>query len=146
MKNTPYRILVVAAVVIVLAAAFALKARKRATRALPAAAAKNSGGETPANPAFREKALPKVIDLGRGMCIPCKMMKPILDELAKAYAGRATIEIIDIGEHPEQAERFRIRMIPTQIFINVEGKEVFRHEGFMPKEAIEAKLKEMGVK
>ena len=144
MKNTSYRVLVVATVAILVAAAVALKARKRA--ACASAAAENSSGETLANSTPKGKALPQVIDLGRGVCIPCKMMKPILDQLAKKYEGRAAIEIIDIGEHPEQAEKYGIRMIPTQVFINAEGKEVLRHEGFMPKEEVEAKLKEMGVK
>ena len=90
-------------------------------------------------------SLPKVLDFGRGQCIPCKMMAPILKELQAEYKGRAIIEIIDIGDHPAQADKYSIQLIPTQVFIDSTGKEVFRHEGFMPKEDIVAKLKEMGV-
>ncbi|MGQ9731610.1 MAG: thioredoxin family protein [Candidatus Zipacnadales bacterium] len=88
---------------------------------------------------------PAVIDLGMGKCIPCKQMKPILDELKDEYAGRCRIEIIDIGEHPAQADKYGIMLIPTQIFFDKKGKEVYRHEGFMSKADIVAKLKEMGI-
>lgn len=88
---------------------------------------------------------PVVADFGRGMCIPCKMMKPILDDLKEDYAGRAEILIIEIDEFPAVTQRVGIRAIPTQIFYDGQGKEVFRHQGFMPREDIAAKLAEMGV-
>lgn len=92
-------------------------------------------------------SLPRVIDLGRGKCIPCKRMAPILKELADVYQGRAIIEVIDIGEPGgrEMASRYKVRMIPTQIFLDREGNEVWRHEGFLPREDIVQKLREMGV-
>lgn len=96
-----------------------------------------SAAETPQYPA--------VIDLGMGKCIPCKQMKPILDQLAQEYEGRCRIEIIDIGERPDQSDKYRVMLIPTQVFLDNNGNEVFRHEGFMPKEDIVAKLNEMGV-
>jgi thioredoxin 1 len=88
---------------------------------------------------------PALIDLGMGKCIPCKQMKPVLDELKGEYEGRCRIETIDIGERPEQADRYRVNLIPTQVFLDKDGKEVFRHEGFMPKADIVAKMREMGV-
>ncbi len=88
---------------------------------------------------------PAVIDLGMGKCIACKEMKPILEELAEEYRGRARIEIIDIGDHPDQADKYRVMLIPTQVFLDKDGDEVSRHEGFMPKEDIIAKLRDMGV-
>jgi thioredoxin 1 len=97
-----------------------------------------------AQPAQNGK-LPKVIDLGKGTCIPCKKMLPILTELQTEYKGRAVIEIIDLREQPEAAQVYNLRLIPTQIFFDSAGKEVWRHEGFLPKEAIIAKLKELGV-
>jgi thioredoxin 1 len=72
-------------------------------------------------------------------------MAPILAELSRTYAGRASIEIIDIGEHPEEAQRYEVRLIPTQIFLDAGGREVWRHEGFLPRAEIVAKLAEMGV-
>ncbi|MCD6416266.1 MAG: thioredoxin fold domain-containing protein [Planctomycetes bacterium] len=88
---------------------------------------------------------PVVADFGRGACIPCKMMKPILDALKQEYAGRAEIIIIDVDDYPAVTERVGIRTIPTQVFYGAQGEEVYRHQGFMPREAILQKLAEMGV-
>lgn len=88
---------------------------------------------------------PVVADLGRGTCIPCKMMKPILEELAEEYKGKAEILIMDIGEYPSLVKRCRVRIIPTRIFYDGSGKEVYRHEGFMPKEGIREELAKLGV-
>ena len=86
-----------------------------------------------------------MLDLGADKCIPCKMMAPIIEELQKEYAGRASIIFIDVWKHREQAERFGIRVIPTQIFYDKDGKEVSRHMGFLDKESIVATFKKLGV-
>ncbi|MGQ9603479.1 MAG: thioredoxin family protein [bacterium] len=91
------------------------------------------------------KKLPKMVDLGRDTCVPCKMMAPILEELKKEYEGKAMIEVIDLRHDMDAARRYRIRVIPTQIFFDAEGNEVWRHEGYMPKQQIVAKLAELGV-
>ncbi len=90
-------------------------------------------------------ALPQLVDLGAGKCIPCKQMKPILDELTRDYAGQFGVVFIDVWENREAGEKHGIRMIPTQIFYSAEGKELARHEGFMSKKDILAKWKELGV-
>jgi thioredoxin 1 len=89
--------------------------------------------------------LPMLVDLGKGTCIPCKKMKPILDELKTEYEGKAVVRIIDLRDEPKEAGRYGIRLIPTQIFFDAEGKEIYRHEGFLDKQAIKAKFAEMGV-
>ena len=89
--------------------------------------------------------LPKLLDLGAGKCIPCKMMAPILEELKKEYAGRMNVEFIDVWVNPDAAKPYGIEVIPTQIFYNADGKELFRHVGFFAKEDILAKWKELGV-
>ena len=86
-----------------------------------------------------------MIDLGAKKCIPCKMMAPILDKMEKVYKDKAAIVFIDVWEKREQASRFGIRGIPTQIFFDPDKKEVFRHMGFMSEKAIVAQLKKMGV-
>ena len=86
-----------------------------------------------------------MVDLGAKSCIPCKMMAPILEKLEKVYDGKAAIVFIDVWKHREQAKRFRIRAIPTQIFFNQQGKEIYRHVGFMSEKAIVKQLKKMGV-
>ena len=89
--------------------------------------------------------LPKLLDFGRGICIPCKKMAPILQELSEEYKGRVIIKIIEIDREKELTQNNRIRLIPTQIFFDSKNKEVFRHEGFMDKEAIKKIFQQMGV-
>ena len=86
-----------------------------------------------------------MVDLGAHKCIPCKMMAPIIEELQTEYAGRASIIFIDVWEHREQAQRFGIRGIPTQIFYDKHGKEIKRHVGFLDKKSIVAMFDELGV-
>ncbi len=89
---------------------------------------------------------PAVIDLGARTCIPCKKMAPILESLSREYNGRANILFIDVHKDSAAADRFRIRMIPTQIFFDAKGKEVSRHIGFMDKADILKELKSAGLK
>lgn len=91
------------------------------------------------------KNLPKLLDLGAGKCIPCKMMAPILDELKKDYKSKFLIEFIDVWKNEDAGKKHKIRMIPTQIFFDKDGKELFRHEGFYSKEDILNKWKELGI-
>jgi len=101
--------------------------------------------EPGAPPDVPVKNMVTMVDIGAKACIPCKMMAPILEKLEKDYKGRAAIVFIDVRKDPHQAERFDIRVIPTQIFYDKQGKEVLRHTGFMSEEAIVTQLKEMGV-
>jgi thioredoxin 1 len=89
--------------------------------------------------------LPKLVDLGAGKCIPCKMMAPILEALKKDFAGKLEVTFIDVWEKPEEAKKYGIQLIPTQIFYDASGKEQFRHEGFFSREDILGKFKELGV-
>nr|WP_319492564.1 thioredoxin family protein [uncultured Desulfobacter sp.] len=92
-----------------------------------------------------EKGKVTMVDLGAKKCIPCKMMAPIMEKLEKAYEGKAHIVFIDVWENRNQAPRFSIRAIPTQIFFNENGEEVWRHEGFLEEKTIVDRLTEMGV-
>ena len=92
-----------------------------------------------------KKPLPKLLDLGAGKCIPCKMMAPILEELKKEHAGKLEVEFIDVWKNPDAARQYGIEVIPTQIFYDTTGKELFRHIGFFAKKDVLAKWKELGV-
>lgn len=92
------------------------------------------------------KGMVTMVDLGAKRCIPCRMMAPILAKLEKQYRGEAAIVFLDVWEDDRPAYRFKIRGIPTQIFFDKEGKEVYRHSGFMSEQEIVAQLKKMGVK
>jgi thioredoxin 1 len=91
------------------------------------------------------KGMVTMIDLGAKKCVPCKMMAPILEKLEKKYHGKAAIVFIDVWEHNEAAKRFGIRAIPTQIFFDADGREIYRHTGFMDEEKIVHFLTTLGV-
>lgn len=89
---------------------------------------------------------PTVADFGARTCIPCKKMAPILETLSGEYRGKANVLFIDVHEDQAAAKKFRVQMIPTQIFFNAQGKEVKRHIGFMDKADILKELKVAGLK
>jgi thioredoxin 1 len=89
--------------------------------------------------------LPKLLDLGADKCIPCKKMAPILEELKAEYAGLLEVEFIDVWKDGGAGRKYGIQTIPTQIFYDASGKELFRHEGLFEKDEILAKWKELGV-
>jgi len=93
-----------------------------------------------------EVKVPMLLDLGAKKCIPCKMMAPILDELEKEYEGIFTVKFIDVWEKEGavEAEKYKIESIPTQIFFDENSKELWRHTGFISKEDIMKKWKELG--
>lgn len=89
--------------------------------------------------------LPRLVDLGSVSCIPCKMMAPILEDMKKEFAGRLSVEFIDVAVDRAAAAQYGIKLIPTQVFFDASGKEVFRHEGFFSREDILAAFREKGV-
>jgi thioredoxin 1 len=96
------------------------------------------------NTALAGDSLPVLIDLGADRCVPCKMMAPILEQLKKEYKGKFDIVFYDVWKDPAPAEKYGIRGIPTQIFLDETGKELYRHAGYFSKEQILGKWKELG--
>jgi len=92
-----------------------------------------------------EKGKPALVDLGSSTCIPCKEMVPVLAQVKKMYDGKVVVKFIDINEDPEETNKYEIKVIPTQIFLDKNGKEVFRHEGFFSTENIVKVFNDMGV-
>ncbi len=139
--KTPIKLLIVAIVAVLVVAALALRQKSassdKATASAPAA--------TAVSPAPSPQALPRLLDLGADKCIPCKMMAPILRELQQEYADVFTTEFVDVWKNPDAGNQYKIRVIPTQIFFDANGKELFRHEGFYGKDDILGKWKELGI-
>lgn len=96
--------------------------------------------EPPAKP----KVLPRMWDYGSENCIPCKTMKGILDPMIVDYRDKVDIRIINVYEEKELAQQARIQIIPTQIFYNPDGKELYRHVGVYTRDSIVGKFKELG--
>lgn len=89
---------------------------------------------------------PTLAEFGRGTCIPCKEMKPILENLAVEYQDRLNVSIVSVDEYRDITNYYRIMAIPTQIGFDSSGKEVFRHVGFWPKDQIVSQLSKLGIK
>lgn len=88
------------------------------------------------------------VELGSVNCIPCRMMQPVMQEVEKKYPGQVKVVFHDVWTDIGRAEgaKYRIRVIPTQVFLDKNGKEYFRHEGFFPFEEVDKILKQKGVK
>ena len=116
-----------------------------AAAATPAAVEASAAPTTASERALQGKALPRLVDLGAHSCIPCRMMAPILEELKRDYAEAFGTEFIDVWADPDAGKKHGISLIPTQIFYDAAGKELFRHEGFFGKDDILANWQELGV-
>jgi thioredoxin 1 len=93
---------------------------------------------------------PKItfIELGSVNCIPCKMMQPVMKSIEEKYGKQVKVVFYDVWK-PEQkryAQEYNIRVIPTQVFLDKGGKEIFRHEGFFPEKEIDAFMEKQGLK
>jgi len=87
---------------------------------------------------------PVLVDFGSNKCIPCRQLRPILKEVAQEFSGKAQVLIIDVFQHQALAREHRIQLIPTLVFFNSGGKEIFRHSGVWDKASIAKKLKDAG--
>ena len=86
------------------------------------------------------------LELGSDRCIPCRQMQPIMKEIAASFPEDVLVVFYDVWEDPAPARKYKVQLIPTQIFIDAEGKEIFRHMGLYPKEEILKVLEKMGVR
>ncbi len=82
------------------------------------------------------------IELGAKTCIPCKMMQPIMKEITDEYQGLVKVVFYDLNDNRQAGQKYGVRVMPTQVFLDAEGKEFFRHEGFYPKADIQKMLAE----
>jgi thioredoxin 1 len=135
------RLAIIGMAVALVAAALVLRELHRSSGGSGVNPASQAAGDA----AAQKAALPRLIDLGSDQCIPCKMMAPILEELKQEYKGRMEVEVIDVRKNRAVGIDYGIRVIPTQIFVASSGDELFRHEGFISKEDILAKWRELGV-
>ena len=95
-----------------------------------------------------DTVLATFIEIGAARCIPCKAMQPIMKEIASEYKGQVRVVFYDVWTPQGKIDgmRYNIRVIPTQVFLDKNGKEYFRHEGYFTKEELIKVLKMQGVK
>jgi len=95
-------------------------------------------------------AKPKVtfIELGSVNCIPCKQMVPVMKAIEEKYGDQIKVVFYDVWtkEEKKYAQQYKIKLIPTQVFLDENGKEFHRHEGFYPEAEIDKILKKKGIK
>lgn len=96
----------------------------------------------------KKQAQVTFIELGSVNCIPCKKMQPVMRAVEESYGDQIEVIFYDVWQ-PDQkkyAYEYGINLIPTQIFLDKNGKELMRHEGFFPQEGIEQFLQRQGLK
>ena len=88
------------------------------------------------------------VEIGAASCIPCKAMQPIMKAVAEEYKGQVKVVFHDVWTEKGKADaaKYNIRVIPTQVFLDKNGKEYFRHEGYFPKDDVVRVIKMQGVK
>lgn len=88
------------------------------------------------------------IELGSVNCIPCKQMQPVMKAIESKYGGQVKVIFYDVWtkEQKPYAEKYGIKLIPTQVFLDENGKEFHRHEGFYPEAEIDKILQGKGLK
>ena len=100
------------------------------------------GGSTTEVRSFAE--LPRLLELGSDICVTCKAMVPVLDELRTAHADDLRVDFIDVYDNPDQADAYDVQIIPTQLFLSSSGEELARHEGFYGVDAIRDRWRSLG--
>jgi thioredoxin 1 len=95
-----------------------------------------------------KKPLVTFVELGSVKCIPCRQMQPVMKAIEEKYKEQVKVVFYDVwkAEQYEYAEKYGIRVIPTQVFLDKDGKEFFRHEGFFPEAEIDKLLQKRGLK
>jgi thioredoxin 1 len=94
------------------------------------------------------KPLITFVELGSVTCIPCKAMQPIMKAVENKYDTQIRVVFYDVRtqEQAHYGQQYRIRLIPTQVFLDANGKELMRHEGFFPEKEIDVFLQSKGLK
>jgi len=95
-----------------------------------------------------KKPLVTFVELGSVKCIPCRQMQPVMKAIEEKYADQVKVIFYDVWKEDQRdyAEKYKIRLIPTQVFLDQNGRELMRHEGFFPEKDIDAFLQSKGLK
>lgn len=93
------------------------------------------------------KKLPRItfLELGSKTCIPCKMMVPVMEEIEAEFGDQVAVIFHDVKKDRKISKKYKIKLIPTQIFLDAEGEELFRHEGFFSTAEISEFLIKQGL-
>lgn len=92
----------------------------------------------------QESVLPRLVNIGSELCIPCQMMKPVIAELQKDFQDHFETVYVDISEGQQVLIQYDLHTIPAQVFYGSDGTELYHHEGIIERDAILVKWKELG--
>jgi thioredoxin 1 len=95
-----------------------------------------------------EKTRITFVELGSVNCIPCKQMQPVMKSIEKKYGKQIKVVFHDVWKQDQKqyASKYGIKLIPTQVFLDENGKEIMRHEGFYAEKEIDKFLQSKGLK
>jgi thioredoxin 1 len=85
------------------------------------------------------------VELGSVNCVPCKKMQPVMKNIEAKYKGLVKVTFYDVWKETKKSEEYGIDLIPTQVFKDAAGKEIFRHQGFFAEEEIDKFLQSQGI-
>jgi thioredoxin 1 len=87
------------------------------------------------------------VELGSVKCIPCRRMQPVMRAIEEKYGVQVKVIFHDVWKDDQRiyAEQFGVKIIPTQVFLDKDGREFFRHEGFFPESEIDKLLQKRGL-
>jgi len=104
-----------------------------------------AGSGEPTPPIPRGSGLPCLVEFGSDECESCRNMVPVLVEAEERLSGAVDVIRVDTDDHPQAAQEWKLRMIPTQVAVSADGKELWRHEGFIAMEGIATELARVGM-
>lgn len=113
---------------------------------------KSQNQTAPANSATQHRSnnVAKItfVELGSVNCVPCRAMQPVMHSIAQKYGGQIQVVFYDVWTPEQQhyAREFNIRLIPTQVFLDQNGNEILRHQGFFAEAEIDRFLQAQGLK
>ncbi len=120
---------------------------KTTEAAQPTQGARQGAGPSESSQSLQPSTtMPTMYEFAATWCPACRQMKPVVDELKKQYDGRVDIIPVDVDQHPDMTKKYNISSIPVQIYLDVDGHEVYRHVGVTSKDSIIAQFRKMGVK
>jgi len=83
-----------------------------------------------------KKAKITFVELGSVNCIPCRQMQPVMKSIEEKFGDQVEVVFHDVWKDKAPAQKYGIQLIPTQVFLDENGKEFFRHEGFYAEDEI----------
>jgi thioredoxin 1 len=95
-----------------------------------------------------KKARVTFVELGSVNCVPCKQMQPVMSAIEEKYGDQIKVIFYDVwqADQKKYAKEYGISLIPTQVFLDENGKEFHRHQGFYPESEIDKVLQSNGLK